>query len=355
MRPTLTLLLVTVLASASGRGMAGEMPPPAAAATAPDRGPGAGGGAAVAVAAEQADFDLRSSFWVNLHHFLYLQAVLAAPGVHQGRAEIAARDAAGAPSAMSAGQKAAWDKAVGYYARGLGERGELSNPLLVANYQLAAAGDGASLAGRPLPAGMAAVLEAAAPIYRELWWQRHDELNRRWIAAAAQVVRRYGNIGPRIAALYETEWPREKTLVEVVPYANFGGAYTMIEPTLITISSVDPGNQGDATLETLFHEASHGLVATLGQQLDSRLRKAGKTPTFQLVHVIIFYTAGAVAAEALAKNGVREYVPYAVKEGLYTRVPGWAHYQDICARDWQPHIDGKIDLDEALARITRDF
>ncbi|HLX09474.1 MAG TPA: hypothetical protein VKY89_16595 [Thermoanaerobaculia bacterium] len=71
--------------------------------------------------------------------------------------------------------------------------------------------------------------------------------------------------------------------------------------------------------------------------------------------IAVFYTAGAVISEALEQNGIRDYVPYAVKEGLYALAPGWAHYQTICARDWQPHVDGKIDFDEALARIARDF
>ncbi len=340
----MSLLLMAILALSSG--------PPAFTAASPEQEQAAARSAAVVT--DQPDFDFRSGFWVNLHHFLYLQAVLATPDVRKGRAETSARDAGGAPT-LSAGQKAAWDKAVSYYLQGLGEHGLLNHRLLLANYELAAAGNSASLAGRSLPAGMRAVLEAAAPVYRAQWWEQQDHLNRQWIAAAAKLVQPYGNIGPRLAALYKTEWPREKTPVEVVLYANFGGGYTLIKPTLITISSVDPGNQGNATLETLFHEASHGLIETLGQQLDARLSKAGKTPTFQLIHVIIFYTAGAVVSEALEQHGIRDYVPYAVKEGLYARAPGWAHYQTICARDWQPRIDGKIDFDEALTRITRDF
>jgi hypothetical protein len=76
--------------------------------------------------------------------------------------------------------------------------------------------------------------------------------------------------------------------VEVVLYANFGGPYTMTEPTtLITISSSDYDSQGYAALKSLFHEASHALIDTLERQLDSLLRTAGKIPTFQLIHVII--------------------------------------------------------------------
>jgi hypothetical protein len=308
-----------------------------------------------AVATDQPDFDFRSSFWVNLHHFVYLQAVLAKPGGRKGSAELSARDAAGVPT-MSASQKAAWDKAVSYYARFTKSDLLEQDDFILANYEFSNAGNSASCPGTQLPAQMRAVLEAAAPVYRALWWKEQDRRNREWIASAGKLVHDYEGIGPRIASLYATEWPRRKTPVEVVFYADFGGAYTTTQPTtLITISSVDPGNQGYATPETLFHEASHALIDTLQRQLASRLSAAGKTPTYQLIHVIIFYTAGEVTAEALARNGIRDYVPYAIKYGLYTRVPGWAHYRELCEQDWQPYIDGKIGFDETLSRMSRDF
>ena len=61
------------------------------------------------LASDRSDFDFRSSFWLNLHQFLYLQAVLATPEAHAGRAEVAARDAAGALT-MSGVQNAARDQ-----------------------------------------------------------------------------------------------------------------------------------------------------------------------------------------------------------------------------------------------------
>jgi len=37
----------------------------------------------------QPAFDFRSGFWINLHHFLFLQAVLATPDARKGHAETA--------------------------------------------------------------------------------------------------------------------------------------------------------------------------------------------------------------------------------------------------------------------------
>jgi hypothetical protein len=158
-----------------------------------------------------------------------------------------------------------------------------------------------------------------------------------------------------MTSLYRAEWPREKIPVEVVFCADWAGGYTVTNSTLITISSVDPGCQGYAALETLFPEASHALVDTLAQQLASPLRAAGKSPTFPRTHRIIFYTAGAVTSEALAQNGIEDHVPYAEKNGRYARVPHGAHYRDIFERDGQPYIDGKLSLDDARMRTARDF
>jgi len=89
-----------------------------------------------------------------------------------------------------------------------------------------------------------------------------------WIEHAALLVRKYGkNLSSRIASVYRTTWPTGKIPVEVVLYANWAGAYTTTYDTLITVSSVDPANQGEAGLEILFHEASHALIESVQEAL----------------------------------------------------------------------------------------
>src|SRR3569833_3542903 len=97
---------------------------------------------------------------------------------------------------------------------------------------------------------MVSALDAAAPVYRALWWTDQDRLNHRWIAVASALVTRYGDaLSRRIALIYRTPWPAEAIPVEVVSYANWAGAYTATNSTLITISSADQSSQGDAALE----------------------------------------------------------------------------------------------------------
>ncbi len=299
-------------------------------------------------------FEFRSGFWINLHHYLLLQAVIATPDARKGRAESTAQTALPLP-AMSAAQKAAWEKAVHFYLR-FGNRDPLRDKELIqANYELSDAGNSPSLKGRRLSSDLASTLEEAAPVYRALWWQDHDRRNRTCVAAAAKLVSRYGSaMSRRIAAVFQTEWPTEPIPVEVVFYANWAGAYTTTHSTLITISSADPPGQDSTALETLFHEASHGMVDNLARKLDSDLRAVGKTPRFDIIHVIIFYTAGVVTLDAIG-NEAEGYVPLAQRYGLYDRVANWKHYREVCEKDWRPYLDGKTTFDAGLIQIARDL
>jgi hypothetical protein len=300
-------------------------------------------------------FNFRSGFWLNLHHFLYLQAVLATPEARKDLAETTEQNPEAAVR-LSPEQKAIWDKALSFYAP-YGKRDPLRDrELIKVNYELSDAGNSPSLAGRELPKGMQSVLEEAAPVYRALWWSFHDRKNREWAGAAARLIQEYGaSMTKRIAAAYQTDWPKEPTTTEVVIYANWAGAYTTLDSTLITISSADPSDESYTALETLFHEASHALVGKLQERLDTQVRAAGKTATFQLTHAIIFFTAGTITSESLAKNNIHDYIPYAVKYGLYDRIGDWKHYKEVCDRDWLPYLDGKISFDLALTQVAKDF
>jgi hypothetical protein len=139
----------------------------------------------------------------------------------------------------------------------------------------------------------------------------------------------------------------------VALYANWAGAYTVINSTLITISSAEPAQRPEP-LESLIHEASHALVGNFQSKLDSDLRGAGKTPEFGLVHVIIFYTLGFATLEALGKNG-NGYVRYAIKNGLYGRAANWKHYRDLCDNHRRPYLGGRTTFDAAAAQIAKDL
>lgn len=319
-------------------------------------GQGEGVEATATVATDQKLFTFRSGFWINLHHYLYLQAVLASSVARHGNAEAAAQAASPVPR-MDAAQRAVWDRALEFYKQYGGRDALRDRELIGINYELSDAGNSPSLAGRRLPPGMANTLQNVAPIYRTLLWRQHDEVNRKWIDTEAKLLRQYGpQISKRLSTIYRVAWPSETYTVEVVEYANWAGAYTVLNSPLITISSTDSAGQGTAGLEDLFHEASHVLAAQVVQpKLEADMRASGKTAVFDMTHVMIFYTAGVVTKGALVPDDARDFVPYAIKNGLYDRVPNWTHYRAVYERDWQTYLDGKISLDEALKQIAKDM
>ncbi len=304
-------------------------------------------------------FEFHSGFWVNLHHFLYQQA--------RDRRDPAASKSAAAPAAgLTEAEQKTWEEAVNYYAAHFADRDLLFNSDLIAlKNQLGDFEDCAELSGTSrkqcdagLPGGIAPILDQAAPVYRAHWWKEQDRLNRRWVEAVAPLIRRKGlDLAERLAEIYQAQWPKQKIRVEVALYANWAGAYTTLDPLRVTISSKDSRNQGEAALELLFHEASHGLAGPVQDAIVRECRQRNKPIPRDLWHALLFYTTGeAVKAAMRAAQGGGEkrakprYVPYAIKEGLYAR--GWSGYQELLKRYWQPYLEGRVSFDDAIARMV---
>lgn len=274
-------------------------------------------------------FEFHSGFWVNLHHFLYEQATAPAP-----------------PASVPA----AWRKAIDYYHDEIVQRDLLGNQAARVNDRLSDLEDAASLRDKGLPRELVDALEGAAPIYQAQWWPQHDAANHAWIEAVTPLVAKYGqSLTKELAAAYQTDWPAAPIRVDVAEYANFGGAYTTIFPTHVTVSSVNAGNQGDAALEVLFHESSHALILKIRDALAQQAAAEHKLfRTRNFWHAVLFYTTGEIVRRRLAN-----YTPYAVKNGLYAKA--WAGAPEVLDKDWKPYLDGKIDLTTAIRRLVQDY
>lgn len=281
------------------------------------------------VARADSTFDFHSGFWINLHHFLFEQATMDIP---------------------SAATSPAWQNAVNYYRDKVIKRDLLTDEAAQTNNQLSNLEDISSLHDSGLPRDLTAVLEFAAPYYREHWWLQHDRVNRAWIAAAAPLLSKYGeSLKKELAAAYQTHWPTTSIRVDVTEYANWAGAYTTIRPTHITISSVNAANQGDAALEIMFHEASHSIAGKIRAALTDEAQAQDKLfRRREFWHAVLFYTTGEIVRRHL--DG---YTPYALKNGLYTRA--WAGAPEVLDADWAPYLDGKIDFATAIRRLVMDY
>jgi hypothetical protein len=292
-------------------------------------------------------FELRSAFWINLHHFLL--------GASQ-KAEDPAPELGGP---LAAGEERGWKSALALYRSDYAKRDSLFDPGMIAiNNALGDAANAANAAGGSprlpatgLPASLVTILEAAAPAYRTHWWPAHDAANRAWIAAVEPRLARFGPaVAARLARAYQTAWPSTPIPVDVTVDAGRFGAYTTGDPTHVTLSSVDPRGQGDAGLESLFHEASHGWDQKLIDGVTKAAAERGRPVPDGLWHALLFYTAGEATAKALSAGGVSGYVPYAIHQGLYEH-RGWQGYRPAIETGWQPYLDGKTDFASALRAV----
>ncbi len=330
-------------------------------------------------------FEFHSGFWINLHHMLYYEAKLRkTPSTtatkNNSAAQSTLKTMRNSGTALTPGERTAWDSAVAYYAANYADKDLLFNTdLILLKNQLGDFEDCDELSGTKkktcdagLPPKITQVLESAAPVYRAHLWADHDRANRRWVARVAPLVEEQGvGISERLADIYQTKWPKAKIRVDVSAYANWAGAYTTIDPLRVMISSTDTRNQGDEAFEVLFHEASHGIAEPVQAAIVRECRQRDKAIPRDLWHALIFYTTGEVIKPLLATNdkdprdkqqpgnsgsssapvAPRDtYVPYAIREDLYQR--GWNDYLQLLTRFWQPYLDNKSTFDDAIARMV---
>ncbi len=124
-------------------------------------------------------FEFHSGMWINLHHMLYTQAMSQSSRPH-GRGTTLEADDTAELGRMSAEDKAAWNGAVACYAASVIQRdllfdrgmGDIKN-------KLEAAETSTDLDGVAVPVELKAALLKAGPVYRRVFWARHDAGNRR--------------------------------------------------------------------------------------------------------------------------------------------------------------------------------
>ena len=313
--------------------------------------------------------ELHSGFWINLHHFLYLEARLRKASAEPADREFQARqEYTSSPPAgdLTSAEQAAWSAALDAYARDWSERDLLHNgDMAIVNNRLSELENCADISDKGplqcvpgLRADLVAALEEAAPVYRAHWWPQQNSENRAWMAAVTPLVRSMGSdLATRLAAIYQHPWPAGRLRVDVVWYAGPEGSYTLLDPVHITIASHDSRNQGLAAFEMIFHEGSHSLADGVNEAIARRCRELDKPIPRDLWHALLFYTTGelvrrevASSPELAATVPAAGYTPYAIRNGLYDH--GWNDYDVALERFWQQYLDGTTDFDTAIDRVV---
>jgi hypothetical protein len=317
-------------------------------------------------------FEFHSGFWVNLHHFLYLQARLKdrnASTVDSGRGASRPMDDPISLINFPAAEIQAWQAAVALYDKDLARRDLLINgDMETINARLAEMEACTELAGKSssrctsgLQPNLVEVLDGAAPVYRAHWWAEHDRANRQWIAQIAPMVRQMGvELSQQLAEVYQKQWPAARLRVDVVWYGGPYGAYTSLNPTHVTIASHDARNEGIYGFEVLYHESSHALSGAVTEAIAREFRQRDKPIPRDLWHALVFYTTGELLRRDLALGTVAPaspagtdpsgYQPYAERFGLYSG--GWEQFRALLDTYWKPYLESRISFDSAIARIA---
>ena len=317
-------------------------------------------------------FELHSGFWVNLHHFLYLQARLKkgnASSMDVARGEALPNEPPASLLDFPEEEINAWNDAVTFYAKDLAGRDLLLNgDMETINNQLSAMETCSELEGKSTPTcnsglrkDLIEALERAAPVYRSHWWTEHDRANRAWIAQVAPMVQKMGvGLSGQLADVYQRPWPAGRLRVDVVWYAGPNGAYTTFNPIHVTIASHDARNQGIYGFEVLFHESSHALAGSVNEAIAREFRERDKPIPRDLWHALVFYTTGELVRRDLAygtitltpPNGADPsgYQTYATRFGLYSG--GWERFRTMLDIYWRPYLDGRISFETAVARLA---
>lgn len=286
-------------------------------------------------------FEFHSDPWVNLHQHLAAEAGL---GWWRGNAPACAC-AKGEDGTV----RLEWSAAVESYRSGLKDRDPtFDEGLQRTNLLLGLTGDAPSLPAQGVDATIARVLPPLYASYLQRGWPEDDAKNRAWLSVVKPLLDRWGpGIAAELAQRFDTSWPAAPVRVEISRLAGAHGAYTSTPPILTTMSSDDARYQGEAALEMLFHEASHGLSGNLEHDLDMAFTARGQEAPRELEHVLIFYTAGELVRRRLGPT----YVPYGYKQGVYER-GDWPRLEAAVRASWQPWLAGETSLQDAIARLA---
>ena len=307
----------------------------------------------------------RSGFWVNLHHFLYYQARLQsglalAPGAEPNSA---AANAANLGD-LSPAERKAWQNAVDYYVRNFASA-ELpyDRSLAEIDDRLSDLASCPDLDGSSSPACVAgidpalfAVLEEAAPAYRNHWWIQQNRANEAWISKAAALFQQYGGRPSQgLSRAFNNVWPAGPIPIDVVYYASASGSYTTLDPAHIFNAASSPQVQGLALLERVLREASEVIAQPVETAIIQQCRKHTKPIPRDLWHALASYTTAEIFDRSFAGQGLPQGsgpVSFARSDEEYMSVRGWTSYQQLLERYWQPYLDNQADMQAAIAQMV---
>jgi hypothetical protein len=257
-------------------------------------------------------------------------------------------------NALTPAPRAAWNRALDYYAEIISPAGSNDRRQYWIRVRLAGFADEHEDAAERQFVDLAqAFRAAAAPAYRECRWTAQDAKNRRWIAALELRLRaREEAIAARLPPLYRKPWADLPIPVDVVQTVDWSGANTILRDPNGGHILISIENEDAASLEVIFHESSHLFMRRndpLPQALETAASKAHWQLPGDLWHVVLFYSTGEIVRRVLEESGEHGYRPMVY--GIYGRGT-WMDYREPIEDSWAPYVDGRRTLAEAAAELV---
>jgi hypothetical protein len=254
-------------------------------------------------------------FWLNLHHFLYVlsRARAGMPDAKRSAVVEAPDDEAKGLNDLSEEERRTWSEAVSFYVNGPGKMDMIFDAALVDITNAMRVPPTVSASALQVDPALRATLERAAPIYRRVWWPRHQAANHARVREFAGLLEQHGDkVVGYLTRAYKLDWQKGGHPVNVSGWANWAGAYSTSRGNLLVVSSLDAVATGSIGLESIFHEGMHqwddAMLARL-QQLSTEHQTPRPRPG--ITHALIWYTA----AEAV-KSAIPSHPGYAETLGM---------------------------------------
>ena len=253
---------------------------------------------------------------------------------------------------VSEAERQAWRNAVTAYANGFSKRDLVFDREAYATTNaLRRASEKTNLNELKIDATVVQALETAAPVYRRVWWPHHRDVNRKWLQALQDPLKKHGpQMLAYVTRAFQEPWAKDGFPVNVSAWSNWSGAYSTSTTTdpLLVVATMNPGNQSVLHgFEITFHEAMHQW----DDAIDGRLRSLAAANNLKfddlLSHAMIFYTTG----EAMKTVVTPSHVPYADLAGIWRGPMG--RFKPALDAHWKPYLDGKTSLDDALLGLLK--
>lgn len=263
-------------------------------------------------------YEFKSNLWVNLHHFIYEKATDAQKRkLKEDGFELSWDEEKELVEEFNDKDLEAYQALVDYYRRSFGKK-DMRTELQGITIYLSKQTDGLLPVDTLLSDSLVKLFNGFFPVYKSKIWPLHDFNNRDLVNTYIQYIKEAeeGMIADmeRVAG---NEWPDSKVRVDIMTYASWSGAYSLISPRMnLYLSALDPLNAGTTFVETVFHESSH-ILFSRSSDFRSRIYYRAKELEIDfprgLWHASLFYLCGIASRDYLETKGLRHKLSMDVK------------------------------------------